>query len=353
VLPQPTRTPLPESTLPIRAVNRAFQKLGNVLNFSSSHFFHNLSTSTLILPTTLVYDDLDHVMTPSQSYWGSEWQGTFSLGAALLFGINLLLIGIGIGWGWKRFRIAGLVPLVIALSYGLANALARTSGGRYIVPVDWIVYFYYALGLVQLSLWAAGWLFPGEVKLPIDQPDSVLPVSRAVYIRQSILVLLCFFAIGFSLKLPDSLFARVFTKRESKNQILVNWLPAGSLAQLGVQDAQLQAFLQDPNSVVLVGRVLYPRFYRAGKGESDAFSQNAKRPYPRMVFNLIGYRGNKGVVLSMNQPPGYFPQGGDAVVLGCAGKNGVEAYGVVFFRPEIKIYRNESSALLTCPLPNP
>ena len=359
ITPQPARTPLPTSAKALRDFNRTLQRFGNILNFSSAHFFHNLLTSALILPTSLVYDDLEHTLTPPQSYWGAEWQGEFSPGAGLLFAVNLLLIGMGIGWSWQRFRIAGLVPLAIALTYYLANALARTSGGRYIVPADWVVYFYYVLGLVQFTWWMAGLVtpctagvMPGRVQ-QINLPALVPLVKPTVYIRGSVVVLFCFLLIGVSVKLSDNLFSRVFIKRESNSQILENRLPVGSLAQLGVEESQLSAFLQDKNSVVLVGRVLYPRYYEAGQGEEDLFSQNAKRPYPRLVFNLIGYIGNKGVVLPVNQAPDYFPQGADAVVLGCTSKYGVEAYSVVIFRPEIKIYRSEPVVPLACPLPNP
>jgi hypothetical protein len=351
--PQPTRTPLPASAKALKEFNHALVRFGNILNFSSAHFFHNLYTSALILPTSLVYDDLEHTLTSPQSYWGAKWQDKFSPGAGLLFAVNLLLIGMGIGWSWQRFRMAGLVPLATALSYYLSNALARTSGGRYIVPADWVVYFYYVLGLVQLTWWIVGLVMPGRVRQQIDLPALVPPVKPAAHTRWSVVVLSCFFLIGASLKLGDNLFSRVFIISETKTQILENELPVGSLAQLGVQDSQLAAFLQDKNSVVLVGRVLYPRYYQAGQGEEDLFSQNAKRPYRRMVFNLIGYRANKGVVLPMNKAPDYFPQGADAVVLGCTSKYGVEAHSVVFFRPEIKIYRSEPALPLACPLPYP
>ena len=110
-----------------------------------------------------------------------------------MFAINLLLIGMGIGWGWQRFRIAGLAPLAIALTYFLASALARTSGGRYIVPADWVIYFYYVLGLVQLTWWIIGLIFPGRARMQIDPPALSPSVRPAVYIRQSVLVLFASF----------------------------------------------------------------------------------------------------------------------------------------------------------------
>ena len=41
------------------------------------------------------------------------------------------------------------------VGYYLSNALGRTSGSRYLVPTDWVVLFYFGVGLVQLSIWWA------------------------------------------------------------------------------------------------------------------------------------------------------------------------------------------------------
>jgi hypothetical protein len=76
--------------------------------------------------------------------WRYFWLYGFFLAA------NLIILSIGIGAAWKRVRFAALVPLMVFLFYNLANAFARTSGGRYIVPVDWVIYFYYAIGLIEV-----------------------------------------------------------------------------------------------------------------------------------------------------------------------------------------------------------
>jgi hypothetical protein len=103
----------------------------------------------------------------------------------------------------------------------------------------------------------------------------------------------------------------------------------------------------------LVGRVLYPRFYAANKGEPDRLSAYASRPYARLVFDMIGPNMEEGVVLPMAKAPDAFAQGIDAVVLGCSTKTGVDAMAVVVIHPEVKVYLSAASAGLVCPAAEP
>jgi len=85
-------------------------------------------------------------------YWEEpvSWQGKLPLSTGLAFALNLSLIAIGISAAWKKNKLAGLIPLIINIGYYLSNALGRTSGSRYVLPVDWTLYFYFLLGLAAL-----------------------------------------------------------------------------------------------------------------------------------------------------------------------------------------------------------
>jgi len=64
---------------------------------------------------------------------------------------SLLILSIGFGTAWRKYKVAGAVPMMVFLVYNLATAVARTSGGRYIQPVQWIVYLYFGIGLFRSS----------------------------------------------------------------------------------------------------------------------------------------------------------------------------------------------------------
>jgi hypothetical protein len=155
--------------------------------------------------------------------------------------------------------------------------------------------------------------------------------------------------IGATLLVSERVFPTVFTMQKTNAQRVSKWLPQGSLEKAGLQAEDLVAFLKDENAAVLVGRVLYPRFYPANKGEPDRFSAFSNRSYPRLVFEMIGPNLEKGVVLPMTNSPDSFPQGIDAVVLGCSTKLGVDAIVVVAIHPEVKVYVRSPVVSLVCP----
>ena len=74
----------------------------------------------------------------------------------ILLLLNLFLISLGLSISMRKKRLMGVLPLTFFLGYNLANALGRTSGGRYIVPVDWIIILYFVIGLFQICLWIFG-----------------------------------------------------------------------------------------------------------------------------------------------------------------------------------------------------
>ncbi|MBL8015588.1 MAG: hypothetical protein JNK26_05380, partial [Candidatus Doudnabacteria bacterium] len=120
----------------------------------TNQVFHNLITSVLFLPTSLEFDNLWNVIKEGPPFWRASWTGGgVGIPEGILISINLALISLGMGLLWERNKLIGLLPFVIYLTYILSNALALTSGGRYIVPVDWIICIYYFVGLFQITSW--------------------------------------------------------------------------------------------------------------------------------------------------------------------------------------------------------
>jgi hypothetical protein len=142
--------------------------------FVPNHFLHNILTSILVLPTSPVLDDLRHTVKESHTYWQPDWDGSFTGPSLLLFGLNLFLIVLGITIAWNRHRLIGLVPLAIFVVYNLSNGFARTSGGRYIVPVDWILTIYFLIGVFQTIILFTNVLGTRWMLFPSTQNKIVL-----------------------------------------------------------------------------------------------------------------------------------------------------------------------------------
>jgi hypothetical protein len=176
--------------------------------FVMNHFLHNILTSILVLPTSPILDDLRHTVRESFPYWDPKWQGTFTIPALLLFVVNIFFITLGISVAWKQWQLIGLVPLAMFMFYNISNGFARTSGGRYIVPIDWIVIVYFLIGVFQVILLAANalgfrWtLFTErrEENLP-DQNRTANNFSRIV------VTLVILFGLGALVPLAETLHA--------------------------------------------------------------------------------------------------------------------------------------------------
>lgn len=154
----------------------AIQGEDGVLQYASlfaSHFVHNLTASVIPLPDVLSHQGIKALAV--RDYWDDTktWDGRFSAGLIRFTIINLLLVCLGIAASWKRSGWKGLIPLMVFVVYDIAISVSLTSGGRYIVPIIWIVFFYYALGLVFLLESILQLFVPEQVDSSEHRPAGV------------------------------------------------------------------------------------------------------------------------------------------------------------------------------------
>ena len=161
------------------------------LNLMANHFLHNIVTSVIPLPDILSRKGIKTLA--ERDYWDDFkiWDGNLSSGLIRFVVINLLLISLGIAHSWQRLRWRGLIPLGIFLVYDLAISISLTSGGRYIVPIIWVVFFYYALGFVFL-IESAIHVFKPEAASEKQAASSEIPAGRQAKVLPVIIGLLVF-----------------------------------------------------------------------------------------------------------------------------------------------------------------
>lgn len=152
-------------------------KLPKLPEFIAMHTLHNVVGSVIALPDSLVYEDLAHLSQRSYWHYQNEWQGELSGSQAIFVALNLLLIALGLGYSWATFGWAGLAPLLVFGVYALSLGFARNSGSRYLVPMDWVAYFYFGLGLVLGLTFLRGLLGGAPLRIdPFKQRVETRPI---------------------------------------------------------------------------------------------------------------------------------------------------------------------------------
>ncbi|MCS6993113.1 MAG: hypothetical protein NZP74_04715 [Anaerolineales bacterium] len=334
----------PVASLGVLPLPQAAPHSKSVLEFGRDHLLNNLTLAALSLPTTLQNFDLETLVRQTETFWIPYWDGQLSASARPLLPLNMILLCLGIGLAWRRAGVTGLFPLAGMLLYFLVNSLVRTSGGRYLVPADWILFLYYLLGLAALFAFAAAW-FGLEQEVHPSHSEEPAPTLR----RGAATLLL---VAGLGALIPvTNLFYPPRYEPADKFQ-LANKLNAATLAQMDVPPETIQRFLQQTQAVLLEGRALYPRFIRRGVNPLIPGHLLEETRYSRMAFTVIGQHGHLPVVLVTGDSWFSLPHAADAMVLGCQKGEFVDAWAVIL--PESgAVHLRQPAAPLVCPLPEP
>ncbi len=309
-----------------------------VFGFIATHFLATQINALLALPLMEPYDGL---FAPIRLYWMS-WDGRLSSGNLLLLLLYLAVIALGLGAAWQRLRWAGLTPLAFSIGYSLANGIGRFSGWRYDLPADWVWYFYFGIGAAEAFAVAALWF--GAL------PERVLPApagSDAHRLRTApLLLMLVVLALLGGLPWMAEGLASPRYAGQTPERLLAMLAASNTVQQQGVTPSDLIEFSRQPQAVLQIGRVLYPRFFVRDRGlsSSNPWPAYMPRPFSRMGFVLIN-QARWEALLPSRQMPLPFPHAADAIVLGCQREGYVEAR-LVFFP-------GEEAAHLSAPLSLP
>ena len=309
----------------------------------ANHWLHNITASVLSLPTSFSLADLKGTVGAQVSPWKGSWRGQLSVGQAAILILNLALFALGLSSALRSDAVVGALPAAAFFSYHLANAFGRTSGGRYVVPVDWIVVLYFGLGLTA----AAAWLLQVTGLLPraSSRPRRAAADSASAttgppgLLRTAAALLLA----GTLLVIPDFAFPRLLDPTTT----LSLEAPIGDLDQ-----PYVNALLAD-DGLLYSGKILYPHT-SAGNANGEFFFENTrtKIPYPVVGFSVVGTAG-----LQYTRIPGYFqgrlPNYSDAIVLGCRQHGLVEAVLVIVTGPEPMTLVRDPLPAPQCRLPEP
>ena len=328
----------------------------------ANHLFHNYITSVLYLPTSFVLDDLWNTVKLSTPYWSNSWRGEgVGLTAGSFIFFNLAMISLGVAAGWEKNKLMAFVPLILFGAYLASNSLALTSGGRYIVPADWILLVYFMLGLLMV----VDWLLQHVGFVPASSrdelkvgPNNFVP-QFAGQVNGMIGAFFIVVFLGTLVPLSEVPFTRRY-QNESVSETLDRLEQVDALEKSPFSREELEKFLMQPDAVLRVGRLLYPRYYFGGEGEDDRHYPYVKLEYPRLVFQVIGpfFDGRENVIIAGDKPR-YDMHALDVVVVGCMSSlnidrsRNVDGLLVFVLSDDVDVYDRKPSHELKCPLAAP
>ena len=293
-----------------------------------TNFLHNLIGITLMLPPSIeLYDQVNLVRLP---YWKLDWNGSLDPGGFLIIIGVLVITSMGIKSVWKRLGVVGLLPVGVILGYDITTSLALTSGGRYLVPMDWGVLLYFSIGLWEAATGffiLFGWFRHPEPEAPLSLTE-VKPWNS----RQILIIGLFFLFLGAIPLLLENLPKRIYpatvalTDFASANRSIAEFSFTGN-------GNKLSLLLNNPEIVAGYGKALYPRYFGENKGEGLTIDQDpliGSTGFDRLTFLLIGGKDTVAILLPTTKNISPLIQEADTWVVGCRRSNYIEAIIVVF-----------------------
>jgi hypothetical protein len=291
-----------------------------VANFIATHFLNTEIGGLLVLPLIKPYYGLHSNL---NLYW-MEWDGSLEWYNLLLLIGYLAVTAVGLGAGWRQMGWLGFIPLAFNLGYAFSNGIARFSGWRYNLPADWVFYFYFAIGAVEI-LAGLSLLFGAKIEkiFPNDAGTGVKPFTFHDIRIAHLFIVLAFMFIGATPWLAKGLAQPRYISTQSE---LITKLESS-----GYSRDELNLFLAQPNSLLAEGRMLFPRMYRRNDGLSSTTPWPAyvEKDFPRIGFILINE--NVHNIIFPTRELLDFQQGADVIVLACDTGGGLLEARIVQF----------------------
>ncbi len=318
--------------------------------FPVNQFLNNLQTSALTVPLSLQFRSIRETVKETETIWQSGWPGELSLQAGFMFALGLGLVALGLGAALQKSRWAGLVLPAAFLIYAGANGLARTSGGRYIVPIDWIVIFFFGVGLVVL-LEALDAFFK-KPAIPTDTATTPIQLTKTQPWGVRVFAVLAGIGlIGGLIPFSQTLHPQRYQPR-SANELLGEIEPFLSASTLDRKS--VEQFLESENADLLHGAALYPRFLHQDHG-FPSWPPYSTAGYPRTIFVLIGPQPIFYTTILYGPIREYLPHNHDILVLGCHRTEDMKDFFdalLVVVDKEV-VYTVQPERPLACPVQEP
>jgi hypothetical protein len=252
--------------------------------------------------------------------------------------LNLAVLTAGAVYLIRQNSWVGLLPLIVNMAYHFSNSAARNSGWRYLLPADWIFFLLFTAGVYALVS------FGRLPKTSIEEIPEVKDCSPSLFGLASLAAgILC---IGLLPLVGESSFPKIYPKATAQTTE-PDIIKAGSNLPAETQE-NIQKLINDPNAVIMDGRMLYPRFYGEKEGEEKTGKTGyAPLPYARYVF-LVAGEPEGTVIFPQDNSELPLRNAQDVILAGCMDGLAVKA-NIVIIPSTGEIYSANPAIPWTCP----
>ena len=285
-----------------------FQSLNTVVG----NFLHSCISTFLIFPVRLgTVDRVVELVTISQTFW-AKVPVNFHFLDILIILVNLCIVAFGMSWLWCKKRMVCILLLGIFIFYNLSSAVFNVSGWRFILPVDWLIYIFYGLGMLEIFNFFIRKTFGRE--LFQSETYQAEKGTSPVWIV-GLIVVMVLFASAISLR--ELLFPSVYPDLP-KNQLCQEVLGSASQSNVPKVKENFKSYCLAEDTMVVKGLAFFPVFLEAGdslrNNPTDIFF--GPQTVSRLVFSLVsnGFSGN--IIYPIHHPPAEFPNEAEVIVIG-------------------------------------
>jgi len=300
---------IPEATdvQPIGFIRQALAHATNSAFSSLYQFPWNLNFEQAIDPNKIT--DIENGFYPNLGLKPSEW---------VWISIHTVFISLGIIKAYLKKSWIGLLPAGVYLFYNGFAAAMGFSGWRFTQPVDWVLLFYWSIGILGVIHRTANIAAIEQVDPKSDNNISIREWKTAS------LVLLAIMA-GLFLPFGESLFTKL--PAETDKGVLLESINISSKTP---EVERLLTLGSTDKSYVFEGKMMYPVYLEI---ERDFFlhklqGTEASKLRPVLAFDVFSGPNRYSFYLPMAEKPEFIPHNLPIIVIGCPSDKHARAYGV-------------------------
>ncbi len=296
----------------ISVISSAFSRgFGDIMHFMVDHFMRNEISSMLVMPVRLgnKIQFLDFLKI-NKPFWAEIYTQKNVLNLTVLI-INSIIIALGFSYAFQRNPWAVICIIGFHLIYSLSSAVVRLAGWRFILPADWIIFAFYAMGLVELITAffkiAFGWDLKTLASDWVAYPTE--SVTKSFAWRGYLMYGLFLLFIGGFIPLREAIFPSLVPEY-NREDVCSAFITAAESSRIPQIEVDVATYCEDERTGVWMGYGVYPRFFDEGEGYySRSYDfRFGKQDYSRLVFRLIG-KVNSFAYIRTNRANLDFPNG--------------------------------------------